>query len=84
VEKNIAVGVGGVLAADIRSALGNRPAEIHTVVAGLGGRAITASSIHRVLDAARLGTLPPLHFLDLDRRVVETELRRPRWTSTGT
>jgi pyruvate ferredoxin oxidoreductase alpha subunit len=44
---------------------------VHTVVAGLGGRAITTTSLRRALEQAHAGTLELLHFLDLDRPVVE-------------
>jgi pyruvate ferredoxin oxidoreductase alpha subunit len=50
----------------------------HTVVAGLGGRAITRRSLHAMLDDAHAGRLPQLHFLDLDVGVVERELARMR------
>jgi len=71
VEKNVAVGMGGVLASDVREALGAEAPLVHTVVAGLGGRAITTTSLRRALEQAHAGTLELLHFLDLDRPVVE-------------
>jgi pyruvate ferredoxin oxidoreductase alpha subunit len=46
---------------------------LYTVIAGLGGRAITRASVRRAIEKAQDGTLEPLHFLDLDRRVVERE-----------
>jgi pyruvate ferredoxin oxidoreductase alpha subunit len=72
-EKNISVGMGGVLAADVREALGARAPDMHTVIAGLGGRAITRASVRRAIEQAREGTLEPCHFLDLDRSLVERE-----------
>jgi pyruvate ferredoxin oxidoreductase alpha subunit len=72
-EKNVTVGMGGVLATDVREALGVDAPDMHTVIAGLGGRAITRASVRRVIDQARDGTLEPCHFLDLDRRLVERE-----------
>ena len=63
-ERALAVGAGGVVAADVRGAIA-RP--FHTVVAGLGGRAVTKASLHRMLDA----DLGDLEFLDLDRARVE-------------
>ena len=72
-EKNVSVGMGGVLATDVREALGVDAPDMHTVIAGLGGRAITRASVRRVIDQARDGTLEPCHFLDLDRRLVERE-----------
>jgi pyruvate ferredoxin oxidoreductase alpha subunit len=78
VDKALAPGSGGILATDVAMALagtGDRPA-VYTVVGGLGGRPITAASIHAVLDSARAGSLAPLGFLDLDERLVENELGR--------
>jgi pyruvate ferredoxin oxidoreductase alpha subunit len=70
VEKNLAVGMGGVLASDVRMALGDDTTRIHTVIAGLGGRPITKASLTRVLSQARGGTLEDIHFLDLSERAV--------------
>jgi pyruvate ferredoxin oxidoreductase alpha subunit len=72
-EKNVSVGMGGVLATDVREALGVDAPDMHTVIAGLGGRAITRTSVRRVIEQAQSGTLEPCHFLDLDRRLVERE-----------
>lgn len=76
VEKNLAVGMGGVLASHVRMALRGEPAHVLTVIAGLGGRAITRASVRRAVEQAREGTLEELHFLDLDRGVIERELGR--------
>jgi len=70
VEKNLAVGMGGVLATDVREALGGG-APVHTVIAGLGGRAITRVALRKMLDTAISGALPGLSFLDLDRPALE-------------
>ena len=72
-EKNVSVGMGGVLATDVREALGVDTPDMHTVIAGLGGRAITRASVRRAIEQAQDGTLEPCHFLDLDRRLVERE-----------
>ena len=72
-EKNVSVGMGGVLASDVREAMGVEAPALYTVIAGLGGRAITRASVRRAIEKAQDGTLEPLHFLDLDRRVVERE-----------
>ena len=75
-EKNVSVGMGGVLATDVREALGPNGPPVHTVVAGLGGRAITRASIRRVVEEAQAGTLELLSFLDLDRRAIAHESTR--------
>jgi pyruvate ferredoxin oxidoreductase alpha subunit len=50
---------------------------VHDVVAGLGGRPITKASLRRLfLDAAADRLDRGLTFLDLDRELVERELRR--------
>jgi pyruvate ferredoxin oxidoreductase alpha subunit len=47
-----------------------------TVIAGLGGRAITKRSIVRAAGQATRGELEEVHFLDLDWNVVKRELAR--------
>ena len=54
-ERAFAVGVGGIVSADVRAALAGRDARSRTVIAGLGGRAITRRSLHALLDDARGG-----------------------------
>ena len=78
VEKALAVGVGGVVAMDVRTALAGLPVPHHTVVAGLGGRPIGKASLHAMLRDAAADRLGPLTFLDLDHRLVERELARQR------
>ncbi|HEU4948642.1 MAG TPA: transketolase C-terminal domain-containing protein [Kribbella sp.] len=77
-ERAFAVGVGGIVAADVRAALAGLPVRSSTVVAGLGGRPITKASLHRMLGEAVADRLDPLTFLDLDRALVERELERSR------
>lgn len=79
-EKSLAVGFGGVVATHIRMALQGIDTHVYTVIAGLGGRPITRRSIARVLNAAESGELADVHFLDLNRDVVEGELERERQT----
>jgi pyruvate ferredoxin oxidoreductase alpha subunit len=66
IEKNLAPGSGGVLAADVRAALGGRDVAVHAVIAGLGGRTITRASLRRLLAQAGAGQVEALTFLDLD------------------
>lgn len=77
-ERAFAVGVGGILSADVRAALEGAGCETHTVIAGLGGRPITRRSLRAMLDDADAGRLEPLRFLDLRTDVVERELVRSR------
>jgi pyruvate ferredoxin oxidoreductase alpha subunit len=78
VEKAFAVGVGGIVGQNVRLALAGLPVEVHDVVAGLGGRAITSASLERLLGDALAGQLGSLTFLDLRSDVVERELGRLR------
>jgi pyruvate ferredoxin oxidoreductase alpha subunit len=48
----------------------------YTVVAGLGGRAITTASLRQMCADAVADRLEPLTFLDLDHELVARELRR--------
>ena len=77
-EKSFSVGLGGVVSTDVRLALSGLHLHGHTVVAGLGGRAITMASLGRMLHEAVAGRLAPLTFLDLDERIVERQLARER------
>jgi pyruvate ferredoxin oxidoreductase alpha subunit len=51
---------------------------VYTVIAGLGGRPITMSSLQDVFEAAALDRLPDVQFLDLDHAAVEHEIVRAR------
>jgi pyruvate ferredoxin oxidoreductase alpha subunit len=63
---------------DVRLALSGLPIDVHDVVAGLGGRAVTNASLRGLLGDVLEGRLEPgrLLFLDLDWRLVERELAR--------
>jgi pyruvate ferredoxin oxidoreductase alpha subunit len=81
-EKAFAVGLGGVLGQNVRLALSGLPADVHDVVAGLGGRAITKQSLHTLFADVLAGHVPPdrLTFLDLDWQLVAREVERTRTT----
>ena len=72
VDRALAPGVGGVVARDVRLALDGRPARVRSVIAGLGGRAVTRRSLRRLLGDALADRLDPITFLDLDRALVAT------------
>jgi pyruvate ferredoxin oxidoreductase alpha subunit len=83
-ERAFAPGAGGVVSADVRSALAGRPARISTVVAGLGGRAVTKASIQSMITDALAGRLAEFSFLDLRTDVVARELtHRPAPSPVG-
>ncbi len=77
-EKSLAVGIGGILSTDVRMALSGLQLHGYTVVAGLGGRAITRKSLHKLFREAQQDTLQQLTFLDLDWDVVNKQLARER------
>jgi pyruvate ferredoxin oxidoreductase alpha subunit len=75
-EKSFAVGLGGILSDGVRKSLSGIALNGYTVIAGLGGRAITRASLERMLRDAIADRLEPLTFLDLDWRIVERQLER--------
>jgi pyruvate ferredoxin oxidoreductase alpha subunit len=77
-EKALAVGVGGIVSANVRMALSGIELHGYTVIAGLGGRPITKKSLHGLFKDAVADRLDPLTFLDMDWERVEEELRRMR------
>jgi pyruvate ferredoxin oxidoreductase alpha subunit len=77
-EKSLAVGLGGIVSNNVAASYAGSPDLVHTVIAGLGGRAITRRSLHQVFSQAVEGRLEPVTFLDLDHAVVERVLARER------
>ena len=69
-----------IVSRDVRYGLARPPQPVTTVVAGLGGRAITKTSLHRLFLDAMAGTLEPLTFLDLDWGIVNRVLEREKKT----
>jgi len=76
VEKAVSAGFGGVLSTDVAMATSGLPAPVTTVVAGLGGRPITAASLATVFESALEDRTRPITFLDLRSDLVERELER--------
>ncbi len=77
-EKSFSVGLGGIVANDVRSALSGIRLQGSTVIAGLGGRSITQASLERVFLQAMRDELAPLTFLDMDWGLVERQIERER------
>ncbi|MGH2912832.1 MAG: pyruvate ferredoxin oxidoreductase [Solirubrobacteraceae bacterium] len=75
-EKALAVGIGGIVTANVRMALAGIQLHGYTVIAGLGGRPITKASLHRLFTDAVADRLQALTFLDMDWDVVNRELAR--------
>ena len=75
-EKCLAVGLGGIVSDGVRKALSGIQLHGYTVIAGLGGRAITRSSLHKLFEDAGRDALESVTFLDLDQDAVDHELHR--------
>jgi pyruvate ferredoxin oxidoreductase alpha subunit len=75
-EKALAVGIGGIVSANVRMALAGIQLHGYTVIAGLGGRPITKASLRGLFADAVSDRLAPLTFLDMDWEVVNRELAR--------
>jgi len=78
VEKSLAVGLGGILSTDVRMAMSGLHLHGYTVIAGLGGRPILKSSLHRLFEQAGRDELEHVTFLDLNWDVVNRVLDRER------
>jgi pyruvate ferredoxin oxidoreductase alpha subunit len=78
IEKSLAVGMGGIVSNNVSASFAGSPDLVHTVIAGLGGRAITRRSLQKVFEEAIAGRLDGLTFLDLDHAMVERVLTRER------
>jgi pyruvate ferredoxin oxidoreductase alpha subunit len=76
VEKALSVGLGGIVSQNVHGALEGSGVQVHTAIAGLGGRPITKDSLHRLFADAVAGRLGATTFVDLDRGLVERELAR--------
>jgi pyruvate ferredoxin oxidoreductase alpha subunit len=77
-EKCMAVGIGGIVSDGVRKSLSGIQLKGYTVIAGLGGRAITRQSLLNLFGRALRDELDELNFLDLDWDIVNRELARGR------
>jgi pyruvate ferredoxin oxidoreductase alpha subunit len=75
-EKCLAVGLGGIVSDGVRNALSGIVLKGHTVIAGLGGRAITRAALRQLFQDAGNDELEQLTFLDLDAGLIQYELER--------
>ncbi len=79
-EKSLAVGMGGILATDVRMAVTGAGLKGYTAIAGLGGRPIFKSLLHQLFRQAESEELPPITFLDLDWDAVNKQQDREKQT----
>jgi pyruvate ferredoxin oxidoreductase alpha subunit len=75
-EKSFAVGLGGILSDGVRNSLSGVVLNGYTVIAGLGGRAITRASLRQLFEDASRDELEQVTFLDLNADLVAYELAR--------
>ncbi|MDI6748734.1 MAG: pyruvate ferredoxin oxidoreductase [Rhodocyclaceae bacterium] len=78
IEKSMAVGLGGILSTNVRMALSGLHMHGYTVIAGLGGRAITKKSLTELFLKAEQDALEHVTFLDLDWAMVNKQLEREK------
>lgn len=77
IERTVSAGTGAVLSLDVMRALRGLAVEQNTVVAGLGGRAVTRASLEDVFKKAMAGEITEEpHFLDLDASLIARQLER--------
>jgi pyruvate ferredoxin oxidoreductase alpha subunit len=69
-DRSMATGTGGPLAADVQLAVGPQ-VQCANVIAGLGGRPVTQESLRRCLREAWEGQMEALSFLDLREDLLE-------------
>ncbi len=77
-ERALAVGIGGIVSENVRTALAGLPMVTHTVIAGLGGRPIMKQSLIEMVGRVENGELGPLEFLDLRTELVDRQVTRFR------
>jgi pyruvate ferredoxin oxidoreductase alpha subunit len=79
-EKCLAVGLGGIVSDGVRKSLSGIVLNGYTVIAGLGGRAITRESLRRLFEDAERDELDQVTFLDLNADLVSHALERETTT----
>jgi pyruvate ferredoxin oxidoreductase alpha subunit len=75
-ERSLAAGLGGVLSDGVGKSVSGLAIHAYTVIAGLGGRAITPSSLRQLFDDAARDELEHMTFLDLNADLVASQLER--------
>ena len=77
-EKCFAVGIGGIVANNVRMAMSGTNIPVYEVIGGLGGRPITRKSLHKLFKDAVKDKLEDVTFFDLKKDVVDRELEREK------
>lgn len=82
-EKAFQVGVGGIVIENVRTSLRGTDIRDFNVIAGLGGRPITKTSLRNYLDKAHYENVAELVFLDLDQELADREIAREAGEKSG-
>ena len=83
-EKCLAVGLGGIVASNVRMAHRGLTSPVYAVIGGLGGRPITRASLRELFEKAMIDDLEETTFLDLKQDVVDHEMdREEKFTRPG-
>ncbi len=75
-DRALGAGSGGVVMMDVVCAVRDMALDVKSVIAGLGGRAITKASIAEIVRQAHASTLADTTFMDLDEDLVRRQLER--------
>ncbi len=78
VEKDLAPGLGGPLASNVRMSQRGQSHPVYTVIAGLGGRPIPQKSLVDIFQRAAKDELDDISFLDINWQVINEQLGRAR------
>lgn len=75
-DRALGAGSGGVVMMDVVCAVRDMALDVRSVIAGLGGRAITKASVAKIVRDAQEGVLADTTFMDLDEDLVRRQLER--------
>jgi pyruvate ferredoxin oxidoreductase alpha subunit len=75
IERAVSPGSGGIVSDDVRRSLWGLEVDIHTVIAGLGGRSVGINDLQVMLAELAAGRLGALTFLQLRHDVVDPRVR---------
>ena len=75
-DRALGAGSGGVVMMDVVCAVRDMALDVRSVIAGLGGRAITKASVAKIVRDAADGVLADTTFMDLDEDLVRRQLER--------
>jgi pyruvate ferredoxin oxidoreductase alpha subunit len=78
IEKSMALGMGGIVSTNLKTALERQSVPLYSVIAGLGGRSIGKRSLRDLFAKAVQDELEGTHLLDLDWEVVNREIEREK------